>query len=70
MATSSITKNFIVSGKEQVELFANAIEESYQESLSRKPSSNLKVTYLERPKEVRKFMERRKELNAQRVNCI
>ena len=28
MATSSITKNFIISGKEQVEMFVNAIEES------------------------------------------
>ena len=31
MATSSITKNFIVSGKEQVEMFANAIEQSMNE---------------------------------------
>lgn len=29
MPTESITKNFIVSGEEQVEKFANAIEESY-----------------------------------------
>ena len=36
MATSSITRNFVVEGEEQVELFANAIEESYQESLTRK----------------------------------
>ena len=36
MATSSITKNFVVSGEKQVEMFANAIEESYQESLTRK----------------------------------
>jgi hypothetical protein len=28
MATSSITKNFIISSKEQVEMFVNAIEES------------------------------------------
>ena len=26
MATSSITKNFVISGKEQVEAFADAIE--------------------------------------------
>ncbi|MCM1233192.1 MAG: hypothetical protein NC489_23995 [Ruminococcus flavefaciens] len=30
MATSSITKNFVISGKEQVEMFVNAIEESAQ----------------------------------------
>lgn len=35
MATSSITKNFIVSGTKQVEMFTNAIEESYQESLAK-----------------------------------
>lgn len=28
MATSSITKNFVISGKEQVEMFVNSIEES------------------------------------------
>ncbi len=28
MATSSITKNFVISGKKQVEMFVNAIEES------------------------------------------
>lgn len=28
MATSSITKNFVISGKEQVEMFADAIEAS------------------------------------------
>lgn len=28
MATSSITKNFVISGKEQVEMFADAIESS------------------------------------------
>lgn len=31
MATSSITKNFVVFGKEQVETFANAIEESFND---------------------------------------
>ena len=36
MATSSITRNFIVEGEEQVAIFANAIEESWHESLTRK----------------------------------
>lgn len=31
MATSSITKNFIISGKEQVEMFINALEASEKE---------------------------------------
>lgn len=28
MATSSIKRNFVISGKERVEMFVNAIEES------------------------------------------
>lgn len=36
MATSSITKNFYITEPEQVEKFANAVEECYQESLTRK----------------------------------
>ena len=39
MATSSITKNFIIETKDQVEKFANAVEESYLESLNRKRKS-------------------------------
>ncbi|MCD8068379.1 MAG: hypothetical protein LUE87_05745 [Lachnospiraceae bacterium] len=31
MATSSIKKNFVISGKEQVEMFINALEASEQE---------------------------------------
>ena len=34
MATSSITKNFYITEPEQVEKFANAVEECYQESLT------------------------------------
>ena len=41
MATSSITKNFVINTKEQAETFANAIEESYQESLSRSNNTSL-----------------------------
>ena len=39
MATSSIAKNFVTEGEEQVQMFANAIEVSYQESLTRKKMS-------------------------------
>ncbi len=46
MAASSITKNFVVSGQKQVEMFANAIEESYQESLTR-AQSDIPVKYRE-----------------------
>lgn len=37
MATSSTTKNFVISGKEQVEIFVNAIEESAQNRPVRTP---------------------------------
>lgn len=60
MATSSITKNFIVSGTKQVEMFANAIEESYQESLRRKPSSGVRATYVRDPEEAKAFLLKRK----------
>ena len=63
MATSSITKNFVVSGEKQAEKFANAIEESYQESLHRTPMSDLRITYLRGSSEVKEFMARRKKNN-------
>jgi len=59
MPNESITKSFIVSGKKQVEKFANAIEESYQESLTRKKDSSLRITYLRDAAEVKKFLEQR-----------
>ena len=59
MPTESITKSFIVSGKEQVEKFANAIEESYQESLTREKDSSLRITHLRDASEVKKFLEQR-----------
>ena len=64
MPTSSITKTFIVSGKEQAEKFANAIEESYQESLHRAQTPDLRITHLHGAEEVRKFMVKRKKTNA------
>ncbi len=60
MATSSITKNFIVSGTKQVEMFANAVEESYQESLRRKPSNSVRATYVRDPEEAKAFLLKRK----------
>jgi hypothetical protein len=61
MATSSITKNFIISGKEQVEMFADAIESSANDRTPRVP---INVTYLQGEDEVIKFMEKRKKANA------
>lgn len=60
MATSSITKHFVVSGKEQVEMFVNAIEESAK---SVAPEPSVRVTELKSAEEIRKFMERRKRTN-------
>lgn len=61
MATSSITKEFVVSGKKQVEKFLNAIEKSYQESLHRKEASNVNITFINGPEEVKKFMAQREK---------
>ena len=61
MATSSITKNFVVSGREQAEKFANAIEESYQESLHRSPVPDMGITHIRGSAEVKKFMGKRKK---------
>lgn len=63
MATSSITKNFVVSGAKQVEMFANAIEESYQESLNRIPAPDLKITHLKGADNIKHFMAKRKKTN-------
>ncbi len=41
MATSSITKNFVISGKEQVEMFIAALEASEKE-LEKEPKWNRK----------------------------
>ena len=41
MATSSNLKKFIISDNEQAEIFANAIEVSYQESLQMKKDEEM-----------------------------
>ena len=61
MATSSITKNFIVSGQKQVEAFVDAIEASAND---RTPSVPINVTYLQGAEEIVKFMEKRKKTDA------
>ena len=62
MATSSITKNFVVSGEKQVEMFANAIEESYQESLTRpKNTTSFRYRELREPEEIKKLMKKWKK---------
>lgn len=56
MATSSITRNFIISGKKQVEMFADAIEASAQNRPAHIPVS---ATFIETEEELREFMKRR-----------
>ena len=64
MATSSITQNFIVSGTEQAEMFANALEESYKESLSRTQNTiPLKYRDLQEPDELNRMMEKWKKIH-------
>ena len=62
MATSSITKSFVITGREQVEMFANAIEASYQESLTR-TKNDVKYRELKDPVEINNFMKKWKEQN-------
>lgn len=59
MATSSITKNFIISDEKQIELFANAIEESYEESLRTLQSdASIKFRELQNADEIKEIMEK------------
>lgn len=60
MAASSITKNFIISGQEQVEMFADAVEASANDRTPRVP---INVTCLQGADEILKFMEKRKKAN-------
>ena len=63
MATSSITRNFIISGKEQVETFADAIESSANDRPVRNP---LAVTWITGEAELREFMKSRKKANVEK----
>ncbi len=65
MATSSITKNFVISGKEQVEMFVNAIEESAKNRPVRAPVS---VKFIETEEELRELMRFRKMKEKERSN--
>ena len=64
MATSSILKNFVISDNEQAEIFANAIEVSYQESLQVEQDEDM-VMYeeLKNPDEIMDFIEEWKRLH-------
>lgn len=62
MATSSITKNFIVSGKRQVEMFADAVEASANH---RPPRTSVRANFLTDPNDIIKLMEKRKNADKQ-----
>ena len=66
MATSSITKNFVISGKEQVEMFVNAIEESAKNRPVRTP---VNVKFIETEDELREFMRFREKKAKEKVNA-
>ena len=61
MATSSITKNFVISCQKQVEMFTDAIEASANDRTPRVP---INVTYLRGADEIVKFMEKREKADA------
>lgn len=61
MATSSITKNFVISGQRQVEMFANAIEASANDQT---PPIKVNATFLSNAADIAKFMGKRKKANA------
>jgi hypothetical protein len=66
MATSSITKSFVISGKEQVEKFADAIEKSAQNRPVRIPVS---ATHIETEEELREFMKFREMKAKEKSNA-
>lgn len=61
MATSSITKNFVVYGKEQAEAFGKAIEESANHPAS---PVQVNVTKIHGAEALRNLMSKRKKANA------
>ena len=58
MATSSITKNFVVSGREQVEVFADAIEAAANDKT---PVRKISARVLTNPRDISEFMKRRRK---------
>ncbi len=63
MATSSITKNFIISGREQVEMFVNAIEESAKNRPVRTPVA---ARFVRDEAELIDFLEKKEKADADR----
>ena len=66
MATSSITKNFLSSGNEQVEMFVNAIEESAKNRPVRTPVA---VKFIKGEEELRELMRFREMKEKEKTNA-
>ena len=66
MATSSITKNFVISGKEQVEMFVNAIEEAAKNRPVHIPVSAREI---KGETELRELMQLRKMKTKEKENA-
>ena len=60
MATSSITKNFVISGEKQVEMFADAIEASANDRPVRVPVA---ARFVRGEEELIEFMKKREKAN-------
>lgn len=54
-------KNFVISGQCQIEMFADAIEASADDQT---PPAEVDATFLTDPKDIIRFMEKRKKANA------
>ncbi len=61
MATSSITKNFIISGQDQVEMFVDALEASANDKT---PRVKINLRELTDENEIIALLERRKKARA------
>ena len=58
MPTSSITRNFVITGKDKVEAFANALEESAKADV---PLREVSARQLTDPKEIKALMMKAKK---------
>lgn len=66
MATSSITKNFVISSKEQVEMFVKAMEESTKNRPIRTP---IAVKFIKGEGELRELMRFRQMKEKEKLDA-
>lgn len=63
MPTSSITRNFVITGKDKAEAFANALEESAKADV---PLREVSARQLTDPKEIKVLMMKAKKCRCER----